>query len=193
MICRRHVEFAVGHGMGVHVDGSADPNHAVRVRTKVVPTFEVPKTTPPTPADAGIDPAFAKLAGMVLDMKALAESNPKQYRPKLKPLVDAYRDWIGREGGRIADPAEGLAHSQHVARQTIARRRTTLKRIEAGRDLLDTDDEAAQAFQVMNRAMWLPRTHSRFAERGRRGDETPDLGTIDIPENRNAMKISCKS
>ncbi|QDU21718.1 DISARM system helicase DrmA [Urbifossiella limnaea] len=185
MIYRRHVEFAVGHGIGVHVDGSADPNHAVRVRTKVVPTYEVPKTTPPRPADAEINPAFAKLEGMVLDMKALAESNPKQFRPKLKPLVDAYRDWIEREEGRIADPAEGLAHFQHAAQHTIARCRTTLKRIEEGLDLLDTDDKAAQAFQFMNRAMWLQRTHSLFAERVRRGDEKPDMGAIDNPDNRS--------
>ena len=48
MIYRRHVEFAVGHGVSVHVDLSkSDPNRAVCVRTKIVPSYEVPKTTPP--------------------------------------------------------------------------------------------------------------------------------------------------
>jgi hypothetical protein len=61
----------------------------------------------------------------------------------------------------------------------------TLKRIEVGLDLLDKDEKAAQAFQFMNRAMWLQRTHSLFAERVRRGDEKPDMGIIDIPENRS--------
>ncbi len=185
MLYRRHVEFAVGHGVGVHVDVSPDPTHAVRVRTRVVPTYEVPKTTPPTPADAGTNSAFAKLEGLVLDMKLLAEAGPKQYRPMLRPLVEAYRDWIDREEQRIADTAEGLAHFQHAARQAITRCRTTLQRIEAGLDLLDKDDKAAQAFQFMNRAMWLQRTHSQFAERVRRGDEKPDMGAIDIPENRS--------
>lgn len=184
MLYRRHVEFAVGHGVGVHVDVSPDPNHAVRVRTKVVPAYEVPKTTPPTPADAETNPAFGKLAGLVLDMKQLAEAHPKQYRSNLKPLIDAYREWIDREEQRIADPAEGLANFQQAAQQAMARCRTTLERIEAGLDLLDRDQQAAQAFQFMNRAMWLQRTHSLFAERVRRGDETPDMGTIDIPENR---------
>ena len=77
MLYRRQVEFAVGHGIGVHVDGSPDPNHAVRVRTKVVPSYEIPKTTPPRPEDAEVNPAFAKLEGLVLDMKLLAEANPK--------------------------------------------------------------------------------------------------------------------
>ena len=185
MLYRRHVEFAVGHGIGVHVDVSPDPNHAVRVRTKVVPSYEIPKTTPPRPEDAEINPAFAKLEGLVLDMKLLAEANPKQYRSKFKPLVEAYQDWIDREEKRITDPAEGLANFKNAAQQAIARCRSTLKRIEAGLDLLDKDDKAAQAFQFMNRAMWLQRTHSLFAERVRRGDEKPDMGTIDIAENRS--------
>ena len=185
MVYRRQVEFAVGHGIGVHVDVAPDPTHAVRVRTKVVPSYEVPKTTPPTTADAEVNPAFAKLEGLVLDMKQLAEANPKQYRSKFKPLVDAYQDWIDREENRINDPAEGLSTFKSVAQQTINRCRTTLKRIEAGLDLLDQDEKAAQAFQFMNRAMWLQRTHSIFAERVRRGDEQPDMGTIDIPENRS--------
>ena len=185
MLYRRHVEFAVGHGIGVHVDVSPDPNHAVRVRTKIVPSFEIPRTTPPRPEDAEINPAFAKLEGLVLDMKLLAEANPKQYRPMLKPLLEAYQDWIDREEKRIADPAEGLASFKHAAQQAIARCRSTLKRIEFGLDLLDKDEKAAQAFQFMNRAMWLQRTHSIFAERVRRGDAKPDFALIDIAENRS--------
>ncbi|MBA4190903.1 MAG: helicase [Planctomycetaceae bacterium] len=185
MLYRRHVEFAVGHGIGVHVDGSPDPNHAIKVRTKVVPSYEIPKTTPPRPEDAEVNPAFAKLEGLVLDMKVLAETQPKQYRPKLKPLIEAYQDWIDREEKRIADPAEGLANFKLVAPQAIARCRSTLKRIEAGLDLLDADPHAAQAFQFMNRAMWLQRKHTLFAAQVRRGDEKPDMETLDVPEHRS--------
>lgn len=185
MLYRRHIEFAVGHGIAVHVDVSPDPNHALRVKTKVVPSYEIPKTTPPRPEDAEINPAFAKLEGMVLDMKVLAESNPKQFRSKLKPLIEAYQDWINREEKRIDDPAEGLDKFKNPAQQAITRCRSTLKRIEAGLDLLDKDEKAAQSFAFMNRAMWLQRTHSIFAERVRRGDEKTDMGTIDIVENRS--------
>ncbi len=185
MLYRRHVEFAVGHGIGVHVDPAADPNFAVRVRTKVVPAYEVPRTTPPRPEDAAVNPAFAKLAGLVLDMKLLAEASQKQLRPLLQPLLDAYADWIEREEKRIAEPGEGLTHFRHVAEQAIARCRMTFERIRVGLDLLGSDDRAAQAFQFMNRAMWLQRTHSLFAERVRRGDDQPDMGAIDLPENRS--------
>jgi Helicase conserved C-terminal domain len=185
MLYRRHVEFAVGHGIGVHVDVSPDPDHAMRVRTRVVPSYEIPKTTPPRPEDAGVNPSFAKLAGLVLDMKLLAEANPKQYRPKFEPLLVAYQDWIDREEKRIADPAEGLAAYKHVAQQAIDRCRMTLKRIEAGLELLGKDPLAAQAFQFMNRAMWLQRTHSKFAEDVRRGNEKADYNNFDVPEVRS--------
>ncbi|MCY3005160.1 MAG: hypothetical protein NTV29_04175 [Planctomycetota bacterium] len=110
MMYRRQVEFAVGHGIGVHVDVAPDPTHAIRVRTKIVPSYEIPKTTPPTTADAEVNPAFAKLEGLVLDMKLLAEANPKQYRSKFKPLVDAYQDW-----GRESSPGVPVHEPSHVA------------------------------------------------------------------------------
>lgn len=185
MLYRRQVEFAVGHGVGVHVELSADPSHAVRVRTQVIPSYEIPKTTPPRPEDAEHNPAFAKLAGLVLDMKQLAETDPKQLGPKLAPLCEAYQDWIDREEKKVTDPGEGLANFQAAAQQVISRCRATLRRIEAGLSLLDTDPKAAQAFAFMNRAMWLQRTHSLFAERVRRGDEKPDMETLDVEENRS--------
>jgi predicted DNA-binding protein YlxM (UPF0122 family) len=68
----------------------------------------------------------------------------------------------------LDDPAEGLATFKNAALQAIARCRSTLKRIEAGLDLLDKDEKAAQAFQFMNRAMWLQRTRSATSEWVRR-------------------------
>ena len=55
MLYRRHVEFAVGHGIGVHVDVSR-PTRTMPSgsRTRVVPSYEIPKTTPPTIEDAEI-------------------------------------------------------------------------------------------------------------------------------------------
>ncbi len=185
MLYRRHIEFAVGHGIAVHVDVSPNPNFALRVKTKVVPSYEIPKTTPPRPEDAVINPAFAKLEGMVLDMKVLAESNPKQFRSKLKPLIEAYQDWIDREEKRIDDPAEGLDKFKNPAQQAITRCRSTLKRIEAGLDLLDKDEKAAQSFAFMNRAMWLQRTHSLYAERVRRTNAKADYNEFDVAENRS--------
>jgi hypothetical protein len=109
MLYRRHVEFAVGHGVAVHSDVDPDnPNRAVRITSRAIPSYEVPKTTPPTVADADQNPAFAKLAGLVLDMKELTETNQFGFRKKLEPLVVAYGEWIKLEKAKISDPDEGL-------------------------------------------------------------------------------------
>ena len=111
MLYRSHVEFAVGHNIAVHADVDPDdPNRAMRLSSRSVPSYEIPKTTPPTIEDADQNPAFAKLEGLVLDMKILSEVSQIQLRRRLEPLVAAYRDWIGRERAKIDDPGEGLAH-----------------------------------------------------------------------------------
>ena len=60
MLYRRHIEFAVGHGIGVHVDVSPDPNHAIgcaprscqltRFRRRPRPGPKTPRSTRPLPS-----------------------------------------------------------------------------------------------------------------------------------------------
>ena len=185
MLYRRHVEFAVGHGVAVHADvDPADVNRATRIATRVVPSYEVPKTTPPTVEDADQNPAFAKLAGLVLDMKVLTEAKQSQYRSMLEPLVVAYEDWIKLEKAKISDPSEDLEHFQDAAERTIAGCERTLERIKEGIDLLEDDKQVAEAFQFMNHAMWLQRTRSLFSEGVRRGKDI-DYNDVDIAVNRS--------
>ena len=70
MAYRDHVEFAVGHGTGVHATRSTDdPAQAVRVETTAVPSYEVPRTDPPSPSDF---PGIPQLGDVELDMAQLA-------------------------------------------------------------------------------------------------------------------------
>src|SRR5947209_3468380 len=85
MVYRHCVEFAVGHGVSVHSEpcpGQCD--RSVRLRTQVVPRYEVPKVTPPTAAD------IPALAGLVLDMKVLADTPAAEFATRLGPLASAY-------------------------------------------------------------------------------------------------------
>ncbi|MEJ7637267.1 MAG: hypothetical protein WKF75_04565 [Singulisphaera sp.] len=97
-----------------------------------MPPHEVPRTAPPTEADADENPAFGKLAGLVLDMKTLAEANARTLPAMLAPLVAAYRDWIDREEARLDDPEEGLSPYGDAGRVAIDNCRLTLRRIEEG-------------------------------------------------------------
>jgi hypothetical protein len=186
MLYRHHVEFAVGHGVSVHAEPVAgSPDRATRIETVVVPIYEVPRASPPTEKDADQNPAFGKLAGLVLDMKALAESDAKKLTKQLQPLVVAYRDWIDREEAKLADPEQGLSAFGDAGRVVIDNCRLTLRRIEEGLALLTKDSKACEAFQFMNRAMWLQRTHSIYSERVRRGEQPDFDKEVDIAANRS--------
>lgn len=186
MIYRRNVEFAVGHGVSVHTEVSKDaPDRAVSIQTKIVPTHEVARTAPPTEEDAQQNPAFAKLNGLVLDMKELATADAKGFKAKLTPLVDSYRDWIDAEEMKLADPNEGLSHFGDAPSVAIANCRLTLQRIEEGLQLLQDNKHATESFQFMNHAMWLQRTHSIYSEQVRRGSQPDFDKEIDLPKNRS--------
>jgi hypothetical protein len=185
MLYRRHIEFAVGHGVSVHAEVSEEsPEHAVAIRTAVIPRYELPRTTPASADDAASNPAFGKLDGLVLDMKELAETPAGQLRAKLEPLVVAYGEWIDREEAKVTDPSEELGDYREAAELAIANCRSALRRIEEGLRLLEEDGQAAEAFSFMNGAMWLQRTHSIFSERVRRKEEPDFDRDVDVPKNR---------
>src|SRR5690606_17055515 len=144
---------------------------------------EVPRTAPPTEANADENPAFGKLAGLVLDMKLLAEADAKTLPRQLGPLVTAYRDWIEGEEAKLNDPNEGLSQFGDAGQVAIENCRITLKRIEEGLKLLTEDQQVFEAFRFMNRAMWLQRTHSIYAEMVRRGEQPDFDKDIDEPKN----------
>ena len=89
MLYRRHVSFAIGHGVGVHTETlPGDPTRAVRLSTCVVPSYDVPRTEAPTPIE------IPGLAELVLDMKELAACSAAELPGKLTPLTTAYAAWI---------------------------------------------------------------------------------------------------
>jgi hypothetical protein len=168
MLYRRQVEFAVGHGVAVHAEvAPGDPWRAVRVMTKVLPTYEVPQQTPPTADDLG----FEKLRDLVLDMKELASCPDGQFSTMLGPLLEAYEAWIARQRQKLSDPAEGLQEHQEAGKRALERCTRALERMKEGLALLGKEANAAEAFRFANRAMWQQRIHTLLAEDRRRGGQ----------------------
>jgi hypothetical protein len=178
MLYRKCVEFAVGHGVGVHVDRCEDCERAERVATSVVPSYEVAKTAPPDAGD------FPLLEGLALDMKALAEMDAIALEAALAPLPRAYEAWIQEQAKRLDDPTERLEPFRDAATEALDNCRKALERIREGMALLRSNEHAAEAFRFMNRAMWLQRTRSITAEQRRRGEEA-DEHSIDVAKNRS--------
>src|SRR5262245_20416847 len=171
MLYRHCVEFAVGHGVSIHAEpcpGQCD--RSTRLRSQVVPQYEVPKVTPPTAAD------IPALAGLVLDMKVLADTPTAEFAARLRPLASAYEAWIAEQEGKLSQP--DLAAFQQVGKVALQRCREALSRIRDGLKLLVQDESAAEAFRFANRAMWLQRIHTIYALARRRGEDA-DLAKID--------------
>ena len=179
MLYRRYVNFAIGHGVGVHAETlPGDSTRAVRLSTRVVPSYDVPRTEAPTPIEI---PGLAELA---LDMKELAECSAAELPEKLAPLATAYAAWIAEQMARMDDPDSDLVHYRQAAGQAMAECQRTLERIREGIALLAKNAHAARAFAFMNRAMWQQRVHTLYSEEKRRGQHTL-VEEKDTAENRS--------
>ncbi len=177
MLYRHHVEFAVGHGVSVHVDlAPGEFDRAVRLQTSVVPQHDVPRVTPPTTDE------LPTMAGFVLDMKELGETATADLDANLRPLLAAYEAWIQEREGELA--GDELAPHRGAGRLALDRCGHTLRRMEEGLQLIASDEQAAEAFRFANQAMWMQRTQSLLAMRRRRGAE-PDMAMVDVPANRS--------
>ena len=166
LLYRKHVEFAVGHGVAVHAELSPqDPTRCIRLETRAVPFFEVEPQTSPDPGE----PGFEGLVTLQLDMKELAAAmSPADLVGKLTALKTSYRTWIEKLEAKLDDPKEFLRDHTGAAKSIIAKCFRTLTRIEAGIVLLREDRNAFRAFKFANRAMFLQRVHSIYAENRRR-------------------------
>jgi len=176
MIYRDRVEFAVGHGVAVHVEVSDDRDRATEIRTAVMPSYDVARTEIPTRED---NPAFESL---VLDMNELAALDRAELIQTLSILPTAYGKWIADQQSRI--DAGDLAGFEVQAREAMARCARTQARLEEGIRTLERDDRAHDAFRFANRAMALQRVRTIYSQRVRRGGSA-DLSTIDVPSNRS--------
>lgn len=179
MLYRGSVEFAVGHGVGVHAQvADEDPKRAIQIRTSVVPTCEVLQQTPPTVQE------IPELAGLVLDMKELSEISDEGFQEALGALPDAYETWINKRESLAVDPDHELQAHTLSAQEAIKKCRRALQRIRDGIELLSQDANAAEAFRFANHAMWLQRTHTLYVNRIRRRQKQ-NMSEIDLPQNRS--------
>jgi len=182
LIYRNRLEFAVGHGVSIHADTTLeDSAKAWRVRTEIIPRYEVAVTETPG-LDPGDRPAMRRMVDEGwLDMGRLAEMEPQQLRDALSCLVDDYAIWIEEQRARLTGEITGF---DDPGRDVIVRCEETLRRLREGMNTLFSDDAALTAFRFANRSMALQRVRSLYALKRRRG-EAADVAQIDIPRNRS--------
>ena len=157
---RRRRELATGHGVSADwelADGSVE--RAMRVWSCVIPDRGVPIVSP---AGEGVAP---------LGMDELARADGGELASLLSPLADAYKCWICDRDQELVSIDEPL---RKVGRDHLLLARDALVRIEAGIELLRTDESARAAFNFANRAMALQLRKSTEVRARRRSLEPPD-------------------
>ena len=182
MLYRFRPEFAVGHGCSVHATlPHPDAVRATAVETEFIPLAEVEQQTPPDVTDN------PDIAGVVLDMKELAEMPKADLLASLNQLHASYGKWITRESLKPSDPALRLQHHQDAAARAIANCRRACDRLREGIDLIGADPIAEESFRFANRAMWHQRVRSTYSRQVRKKELQPgaSVDPLDIPKNRS--------
>ncbi|WCK55153.1 hypothetical protein PP175_03970 [Aneurinibacillus sp. Ricciae_BoGa-3] len=182
MIYRKQVEFAVGHGISVHSKvASDDKNHAIEIRTSVIPSYEIPVTETP-----GLNPedrvAMRKMVNEgYLDMENLATLEQTHLTDVLSILTDDYQNWIEEQKSRIGKELKGF---DDVAWAAMSKCEEILKRLREGIIVLSRDKDALEAFRFANKVMASQRIRSIYSLKRRRGDKV-NLEAVNIPKNRS--------
>ena len=158
LIYRNRREFAVGHGVAADWDLSpTDPARAERVATTIIPSREVHSVRGPDHLPE-------------LSMDALGGAgSPAEMQSLLKPLIEAYGDWIEERKGEAADIP---APDDVVAQDHIAAQEQSLERMRLGLESLE-DPRAFEAFRFANLAMGMQRRTTVRVLSRRRGDVAP--------------------
>jgi len=183
MLYRFNLEFAVGHGVSVHVTLPAPlAEKAKSIETEFVPRAEVAQQTPSTVEDKG----FESLAGLTLDMKDLTELSKSELIANLRIIESGYQAWITGEAAKPPDPMEKLGKHQAAAQRAITRCQRAQERIREGIDLIEANAQAEGAFRFANKAMWYQRVRSTYSRKARKKElqEGESPASFDLPENR---------
>ncbi len=181
MTYRQQVEFAVGHGIGIHAEKHpGEWDRAFELRTTVIPSYEVEQVDAPNAQEI---PALEKVQ---LDMQVLAQLDGVGFTSALMPLADAYEAWITEQEARVASPSPDLVPYIHSAASALETCRVTLGRIRDGINLLATDENAAKAFRFANQAMAYQRIRTIYTREVRqKGEGKVNVEDFDIPKNRS--------
>lgn len=159
LLYRNYQTFAIGHGCAADWDraeivGSGAARVGV-VRAECLPTYQTPSITADVRRADGstLTVPMAPLAGLVAG---------EDGRDELQAIIDGYRDWIQTQDDAIT----GLeAKYQPAAKLHVRECRNMLTRMESGLRYLRSNQRAAQAFMLANRAVLFQQIRAGAKER----------------------------
>lgn len=161
LLYRDHRTHAVGHGTSAGWE-CTDPasGRADMVYTVTIPATEVPR----------VAPSLFSRGSLV--MRDLAEADVPALQNHLIPLVRAYEDWIDRQQSvMVTLPGE----LQNPARRSLEECRDSLRRMQAGLEILACDPLALEAFRFANKVMDLQRCRTEGIRKAQQGSGPPSV------------------
>jgi len=173
MTYRRRVEFARGHAASVTSVPSPDtPTRTDRIATTYLPSQEIRRTAPASPADT------AHLAGVVTDMGRLAELPADELQQALSPLADGYARWLEEQASTLdTDPT--LVGHREAAEDALYEADLVAQAIGEGIALLVDGSDALAAFRFANASMAEQRLRTDAIRARRDGDQRELLDILD--------------
>ena len=145
-------KLSYGTGLGTSINWNIDENGHGELYNDFFPENEVPQMDFSLPADSGVEKK-------ALSMKYLSDLNDISITDKipfLYSLINAYGNWINlleRKTASLDEKYHSIAHSN------IEKCRKSRDRMLAGINKIETDGNAAAAFTLANRAMFMQRVH----------------------------------
>lgn len=183
MIYRKKVEFAVGHGISVHVTPAKDDyEKATEIKTVVLPEYEIPITETPgsEPEDRMAMQQLFKEG--LLDMQRLAELTKEELLAGLDILTNDYSKWIEEQYSKVETPE--LKYYKDSAHSALEHCEEILERLKEGLQVIHDNPLALEAFQFANKAMADQRIHSMYALSNRR-KENKKIADFDVSSNHS--------
>jgi len=185
MIYRKHVEFAVGHGVAVHAEVDKENIElATEIKTVILPDYEVPITEVPGLRE-GDRPALKNMLNEgYLDMQRLAEMDRTELVAALNVMTQDYAAWIKEQLKRVGVDVHG---HDAAAMRAVESCELINKRLEEGIAVLadESNDDALDAFRFANLAMSKQRIQSIYALERRRGNKSITVEELNLPKNRS--------
>lgn len=152
MMYRNKKTFAIGHGTatGQNVEMNSGKGE---IFTDFLPSFEVPQL------DFNVH-ELGEESENLLSMYAMSDLSKVSRTEKtllLNKFTEAYGQWISELEKQVNEIEEGY---KEEGKKQIGDCRTVLSRIRKGISILSKDNQAYEAFTLMNRAMLMQRAHS---------------------------------
>ena len=155
------------NGLGTAADWAVDEVGKGVIHTDFFPMHEMPNMDFNIPEGSEIDP-------QALSMKFLSDLDDTSRTTKvdkLQTIVHAYDQWIHRVNLKIDAIDEKL---RDVAAHNLRNCSSACARMKAGLETLKADDNAWNAFQLANRAMYMQRAHLKLQEKTADREHFPD-------------------